>query len=260
MGKTTYKALNFDFDIHLIQDNLNEMELEGSYRKAYYAISKYLQNNGFSHKQESAYTSDNPMSFQKIKDLIGNLTEEIPYLENAIKSMQVTSVGRTYEVTELLQIEHNLEIVKPENLYKLESDYEIELDSSLKGLRSIRFDFSGEMLKEKFVENEIDLDTTVAYDWVKKYFTELGYSHEQGSVYKTPSEKTDLQILTDLLKFSEELPYLAESFKSVQVTDVGRTFDLTKIANGTIKETVIGDENIRIDEIQTNNENNLVLK
>ena len=44
-------------------------------------------------------------------------------------------------------------------------------------------------MKQKFKEENITYDTTIAYDWLKNPFEGLGYIHEQGSVYKTPENR-----------------------------------------------------------------------
>ncbi len=232
MGTKTRKALNFDFNTILIQENMSTLQIQSTYRKAYYDIEKYLLANGFEHVQESAYTSVEPISFQEVEDIIENIIQEMPYLKDAIKSMEVTSVGKTYEVTEILKNEHKIEIVNDEELYKLDKNYGTKLSKNENKRRSIRFDLNGDLLEEVFERENIDCDTTIAYKWIEKYFEELGYSHEQGSVYMTPDKKTNAQIMEDLLKFSHDLPHVAECFDSVQVTNVGRKYNVTSIANG----------------------------
>ena len=143
--------------------------------------------------------------------------------------------------------EHNSELIKPENLYKLESSYGIKVNDEKEERRHIRFDYSMDLLKDNFEKNEIDCDILMAWKWTKVYFENLGYKHEQGSVYSSPREMTDSEILKDLLTFSEELPYLAESFKCVQVTSIGRTYDVTDLANGKAKKRKIRSNQVEKD-------------
>ena len=70
-----------------------------------------------------------------------------------------------------------------------------------------------------------------SYKIAEKYFTSLGYSRDQRSVYLTNSEKTDAEILEDVLNFSDQHYYLEESFSSFQITSVGRKHDITDMAN-----------------------------
>ena len=156
----------------------------------------------------------------------------MPYLKDAINCFQVTTVKRTYEATELLKNEHNLEILKPTNLYKMESSYGIKINDSKKEQRHIRFDFDMDLLEENFKKNEINCDITNAWEWTRIYFENLGYKHEQGSVYSSPRKMTDTEIIGSILSFSQEYDYLAESFKSFQITSIGRTYDITDLANG----------------------------
>lgn len=263
MGSETCKALNFDFITHYITDNMSEMEINGSYTKAYYDIRKYLKNNGFEHTQESAYTSIKPISYAKVQTLVEELVNNIPYLKDAIKSFQVSSIERTYDVTEMLHKEHSIEVVKPTNLYKLQTTYGLQIDDTKVGQKSIRFDLSGELLKQNFEKENIDLDITNAYKWVEKYFKELGYSHEQGSVYLTPIGIKDSEVIKHLIKFSEELPYVAESFSSVQITNIESTYDITDLANGRLKNDKIkSNDNLEIQsskqmKMEVNKDNSL---
>lgn len=248
MGSKTRKALNFDFKTKDIQENMDELQINGTYRKAYRDVNKYFEKNGIIHSQESSYTSRDKISYSKIYDLIEGLTTEIPYLKDAVKSFHVTEVGRTHDITEMLSNEHNVEIIKPENLYKLETNYGINVDDTKPEQRSIRFDFSGELLRQKFEEYGLTNDYRDAYKVAKKYFTEIGYSHEQGSVYITPNKKIDSEILKDVINFSEQYPYLGESFSSFQITSVGRKHDITDIANG--KQSTISKNNELYEQIE----------
>ena len=235
MGKSSSrKALNFDLDTKLIESNLSDMGIEKpDYHKAYYELRKYLEDNGFEHTQESAYTSVKGMTLASIKDLAENITDEIPYLKGTIKSMHTTSVHKTYDITEMMQNEHEIKIIDENVLSDLNVKYGIETsDNSYK--RSIRFDFDGEALKNKFEELGIENNTTIAYDIIKKHFTNLGYEHKQGSVYLSTDNKTNSDIIEDVLKFSNEHEPLADCFSSFQITTVGRNYNITTIANGEV--------------------------
>ena len=98
MGTQTKKALSFDYITHNIADNMTTMGIEGPYEKyikAYYDTKKYLMSKGFLHPQYSGYTSDKPITFQEIEDIVGDLTTKMPYLKDAISCFQVTTVKRT---------------------------------------------------------------------------------------------------------------------------------------------------------------------
>ena len=259
-NQETRKAINYDFSTKLIENNMSEMEIKGTYRKAYYYMGKYLEMNGFEHTQESGYTSIEPMSLADVNDVIIEITNEIPYLKDAIKSIYVTSVGNTYDITDILKNEHDIQIINKNSLYEFDKKYETNLSNEEKEQRTIRFDLSGELLEQAFIKENIDCDTTIAYDWLKKYWCdELNYTHEQRSVYMTPKEKTNAEIIQDLLKFSNDLPYIAECFSSVQATNVGEIYDFTDIANnGTNTILEIEKENIyKQIEMKLDKDNNL---
>ena len=72
---------------------------------------------------------------------------------------------------------------------------------TIEGQKSIRFDLSGDLLKQKFKEENITYDTTIAYDWLKNPFEGLGYIHEQDNIYKTTENRKDLEVIRDLIHF-----------------------------------------------------------
>ena len=67
----------------------------------------------------------------------------------------------------MLHNEHSLEVAKPSNLFKLQTTYGLEIDDTIEGQKSIRFDLSGDLLEQKFKEENITYDTTIAYDWLR---------------------------------------------------------------------------------------------
>lgn len=243
---------------------MTEMGIEGPYEKyrtAYYDTSKYLRENEFSHPQYSGYTSKQPMTYQEVRDIIEDLSTKIPYLKDAVSSFHVTSVKRTYEVTEMLKNEHDLEILEPANLYKLETDYGLKIDDTKEEKRHIRFDYGMDLLEENFKKHEVDFDVSYAWKWTRKYWEDIGFKHEQGSVYISPNKMTDSEIITHLLTFSKDYPHLTESFKSVQVTSIGRTYDITDLANGKLSHDEVKSNDVeKTNELQISNENNLTLE
>lgn len=234
MSNTPRKAINFDFDTKILEENINNLQMGGTYRKAYSDIERYLKKHGFEHVQESSYTSKVPISYKKVLNLISDLTEQFPYMEGAFKSVITTSVNQTYDVTNLMNEEHDVKFTASSDLYeehyKLKS-FGIKPNDNSTNRKSIRFDFSGELLKEKYEEFGIESDIGTAYTVVKNYFKKLGYSHEQGSVYISNDKKTDTQILKDILEFAEQNPHLKGAFKSVQISNVKGQYDITDIAN-----------------------------
>ena len=231
MSNVTRKAVNFDYSTKILEENLENLQMGGTYRQAYKDIEGYFEECGLKHTQGSGYTSDKPISYKKMFGMISKISEEFPYMEGAFKSVEVTSVNAVYDVTNLVRENHSLEILEDKNLKKLEKDYGIKKDDSRIYEKSIRFDFSGEILRKKFQEYGIDSDIESAYKVVGNYLKNLGYSHEQGSVYLSTIKKNDSDVLKDVLKFSEECPYLAEAFSSVQISSVRGKYDVTNLAN-----------------------------
>lgn len=41
MNNTTRKAINFDFDTKILEENINNLQMGGAYRKAYSDIERF---------------------------------------------------------------------------------------------------------------------------------------------------------------------------------------------------------------------------
>lgn len=236
MGRQTRKAINFDLNTKIVEANMTAKQISGTASKAYYDIKKFLSENGYEGAQESAYTSKKPTTFQKANELITEMVEEIPYLKGAVKSMHLTSVGGTHNVTRIIMEQPEIEVEKPESIHKLEKKYEIEVDNKKDKRKLIRFDLSGDELEKKFEDEEIDSDITIAYNWMEKCLTSLGYSREQRSVYISNNKKSDLELLEDLSKISKELPLVSKCFSSFEVTTIGRRHNVISVVDSGLEE------------------------
>ncbi len=93
---------------------------------------------------------------------------------------------------------------------------------------------------EKKVRKAInfDLDTNVmkslglyphGYKQLEEAFKKQGFSHRQGSGYVS-KEKIDSNTVNDMIiSITVKLPWLADSVKKIDVTDIGRQHDLTTV-------------------------------
>lgn len=249
MSNITRKTINFDFSTKALEENMQEGE---KYNKAYAAIERYLEKAGFEHTQESAYTSIKPIKHREVLNLVSDLSNKFPYMEGAFKSCETTSVSKTYDVTELMKDNHSLELLEPKNLHIL-SSYNIKPNTSQSHRKSIRFDYSQEALDENLSKYSTDkLSVSTAYNITRNYFEKLGYTHEQGSVYLSSNEKTDLEVLKDIFKFAEGRDFLVQSLKSMQISNAGIKYDITDLANGTSVDRKVK-KNIEIQDEKENN-------
>lgn len=231
MGNKRIVAFNFDYNTKFLESNLQELQINGTYNKAYYDIGKCFNSHGLRREQGSGYVSEKPMSEAKVNRLLKNIHKDYPYMRDAFKKFSVSYVaGNIYDLTQLVRDEHSVKILEPENLHKLETDYSIKLDASNNKEREIRFDYNKYLLKDSFekygIEKQIDV-----YAVTRKFFKDKGYKPEQGSVYRTTEGISDAQILRDILEFSEKYPHLAEGFKSVQICNIDAVYDVTDLVN-----------------------------
>jgi virulence-associated protein VapD len=80
------KSINFDFDTHRLITVFGE---KGK-RQAYVRIQRFLEHNGFEHKQWSGYLSQSTMSYLETYALIDRLMMACPWLSDCTNSFDVT--------------------------------------------------------------------------------------------------------------------------------------------------------------------------
>jgi cell filamentation protein len=90
------KALNFDLD----NDVLTALFGENNRSKGYRAIRRFLEANGFEHRQLSGYFSVSGITVRQTTNVVGELYEKLPWLRDAVKKFDVTEVGTTYDLAE----------------------------------------------------------------------------------------------------------------------------------------------------------------
>ena len=100
MGKLTRKQITFDLNIaetekhHPTHRNLD----------AYLDIRKFMEENGFVRTQGSVYESVEPIKITDTRNIIYNMTKELPWVTKAMTACSYTSIG----------IKHNgMEIINP---------------------------------------------------------------------------------------------------------------------------------------------------
>ena len=83
-----YKALNFDLD----SSRLRQIFGEKGRRKAYAQIKSFLTKNGFEHRQWSGYTSQKPMSYAEVYDIVFKMIDQCTWLPNCVNQFDATNV------------------------------------------------------------------------------------------------------------------------------------------------------------------------
>lgn len=88
------KALNFDIS----DSRLKKFYPSKSYKNGWKDINKYLQRNGFLHRQYSGYVSKNIISMIDVIHIVENMSEYLNWLGYCIKEFDVTIVGNEYSL------------------------------------------------------------------------------------------------------------------------------------------------------------------
>ena len=95
----TRKAINFD---------LNTKKLEILYpgkdwHSAYDDIKRHMIKNGFEHRQGSGYHSYGPMRDYEVIAIISDAYEKMPWLNECVRKLDMTSIGKTFDLAALLR-------------------------------------------------------------------------------------------------------------------------------------------------------------
>ncbi len=220
-------TLNFDLNTKIVEKNQKENNETENYRIAYKNIGDFLNARGFHHgKQESTYTSDEEITYQRAMMLVAELKNNYPCLDNAFRKYHLMSVDEnSYEMTELVKNE-NIKIFDPERKAELKDKYGIEIDDTIRKGRVIRFDFiSAELDKIKA--------SGKAYTDAKVFFNEANYVKQERSVYEIPEDISTTHAIKDIFKFFKEHPEYKKALKSIQVCQIENNefYDVTEIAN-----------------------------
>lgn len=93
MEEKTFKAINFDLDTKALKEYYPK-----SRRNAYREIGNFLKDNGFSHRQWSGYVSNIEMDSLNISNLNKKLWKEFPWLEQCANKIDVTDIGRSFDL------------------------------------------------------------------------------------------------------------------------------------------------------------------
>lgn len=102
-----FKALYFDLDTH----QLKEYYPGRNYRHAYEDLRRFFSHHHFSHRQGSGYLSKEKLSISDIYDLMDDLNQQFPWMEICVNKIDITNVGRQYDLKELLHPACALSIV-----------------------------------------------------------------------------------------------------------------------------------------------------
>lgn len=83
------------------------------FKKAYGDISRFMEQNGFEHRQFSVYVSREKLMISDVNLLIEKLAMRMPWLAACINQLDVTDVGRQHSLIETLRdttVNHRVEL------------------------------------------------------------------------------------------------------------------------------------------------------
>lgn len=99
MPANRIKQITFDVDTLVTKKILGEK----GYTQIYNDIRTFMEKNGFSHIQGSAYLSNKPMSNTRVYMLIQQLLKNKPYISKCVRTMTQTDVGKSYDMDAMFQ-------------------------------------------------------------------------------------------------------------------------------------------------------------
>lgn len=210
----TRKSIHFDLDTKKIEKICGSEDAKKMISATYYAIGKFLQPHGFEHRQGSGYTSKNGISFSEVSTLAKNMADKIPLFAECVKVIDVTSVGKTFDLLPAVQGETK--------------EGTIEKDTPTR--KAINFDLVYEALRESYFRKDGQpKEVTEAYHELGRFLQQHGFEHRQGSGYTTPGKISYAQVLNMVDSMTERFPWLEKSVGAIDVTYIGRTYDLLSV-------------------------------
>lgn len=116
------KAINFDIDTKIYQSVTHKHP-----SNAYYEIKRFLETNGFEHRQGSGYVSIINVTDTDINILINKMSLSFEWLKDCVKQFDVTNVGRQYSMLNNIRNANDNETPEVEKDVSSFDDYDYEL-------------------------------------------------------------------------------------------------------------------------------------
>lgn len=214
---TTRKSINFDLDTKKIVELCgckNTKDAKAAISSVYNNIGRFLHSYGFEHRQGSGYTSERGLTYAQATRVAERMADKIPLFAECVKVVDVTSVGKTFDLLPAVQ-------------GKAE-EKSIEKDTPTR--KAINFDLVYEALRQSYFRKDGQpKEVTEAYHELGRFLQQHGYEHRQGSGYTTPDKISYAQVLNMVDSMTERFPWLAKSVGAIDVTYIGRTYDLLSV-------------------------------
>ncbi len=105
------KQISFDLDTKKLEKYYpkpHDTVRDDYYKKAYRDIKTFMLDNDFEHRQWSVYVSKEKLYHTEIAFLIKKMVKECPWLDDCVRSFDVTNVGQEYSLLDVLKSEYEL--------------------------------------------------------------------------------------------------------------------------------------------------------
>jgi virulence-associated protein VapD len=84
-----YRAFNFDLD----SAQMSAVFGANGRQRGYGAIKKYLEGNGFEHRQKSGYVSLKTLTILEVQDLLEDMDNALPWMGSCVQRFDVTDIN-----------------------------------------------------------------------------------------------------------------------------------------------------------------------
>ncbi|MDE6529585.1 MAG: hypothetical protein K2K96_02295 [Lachnospiraceae bacterium] len=228
-----YRAVNFDLSIDKLKEHYSETNPKGAYRD----IRRFLEKNGFEHRQGSGYRSTSDMTDADALDVMRAMYKSMPWIDECSKKIDLTNIESLYDIKKLHKMHvfddvsvelDNLSFNKvdknafvPKDIY---DDFNIQTDNYIK-VRAVNFDLSIEKLKEHYSET----NPRGAYQDIRRFFENNGFERRQGSGYRSTSDMTDAEVVNVMRAMYKSMPWIDECSKKIDLTNISKIYDIKEL-------------------------------
>jgi len=94
--RSEFKAINFDL-------HTDKMKEKGVYPEGYKTLGNAFAKYGFEHRQGSGYVSKHKLTTYQVYKITKEITKEIDWLKDCVNKMDVTDIGKQYDLTSLIK-------------------------------------------------------------------------------------------------------------------------------------------------------------
>lgn len=91
------KAVNFDLSVAALKEHYPNSD----YLQAYKDVRRFLERNGFEHRQWSGYITTKHMSDTQIQYILDVMFKKYRWLEKCANKVDITNIGRSHDYLKL---------------------------------------------------------------------------------------------------------------------------------------------------------------